>query len=132
MILLAGVPIADVARAWPYVEPWLRLPCEACGVWTIEEAQERCHSGHAALWIIFDNTNAVGALVTECEGESAWVALIGGSGALRGVKNNIELIETWARDQGAKRMQMAGRKGWIRVLRHYGYQADGTTVQKEL
>ena len=87
------------------------------------------------VWMIFDGTVAYGAAITRLlhGGDEAELRLAGGARFSEWIGPLDETVTAWARDCGAYRLTMRGRKGWKRFAKRYGWtdlgQADdGLTI----
>lgn len=57
-----------------------------------------------------------------------WLA----AGRLDGVDELVPQTEAWARDHGATRLEVIGRRGWAPFGRRHGYAATATLFAKDL
>ena len=127
-------PCLDIDAAWPEVSRFLELPCKLFGVWTLEEAKRELLAGNGVLWVLFNGEKPCAALLTQVDASTnnGMICLVGGDHVLAGASRNLWMIEDWARTNGAKRMAMDGRNGWVRFLKAFGYRSEGSTVIKDL
>jgi hypothetical protein len=110
-------------RAREFLEPALTEG------WTWEGVEERILTDFAQLWI-----NDTAAVVTEYAivwGEVHLHAWLGG-GSLRGLLNLRPEIERYARDAGCVVCTIAGRPGWDRIFRPFGYVRRGDELELRL
>lgn len=112
------------AQVWSWLAPALR-PEDGGEIELLSELQ----AGRAQLW-----AGETAAAVTQCvvgpDGPSLHVWLAGGR--LDGVLAMREGVEAWARGHGCRAVTLAGRPGWARVLRPYGYAPDGQELRRSL
>ena len=79
------------------------------------------------VWIIYEGPLLVAAAVTRIwPGDEAELRLAGGcrSNDWMGLLDGA--VSGWARDGGAHRLTMRGRKGWARFAARFGWVALGT------
>lgn len=96
-------------------------------------------SGHARLWLIFDEDHKLKAFVTT----QLEVSLLGvkrvnikelaGSVEIDGVvKDVLEAIERYSREIEADEVTICGRLGWKRELQKYGYNVSYARYGRKL
>lgn len=118
---------------WAQVEPFLLSAItdddDIADVWS------DLKTSHAQLWVARD-THVTGAAVTRravIDGRDVVeIWLMGGQ--MSNVPNIVQ-IQHAAKDAGAEAMLLHGRKGWLRVLKPYGWQKlkdDGELVIMEV
>ena len=79
------------------------------------------------VWIAFDGPTLFGAATTILyEDGEAQIRLCGGLCGSRWIGLGEATVSAWARDCGARKLTLSGRKGWGRVLRPFGWVACGT------
>lgn len=127
-------PCLDIEAAWPEVSRFLELPCKRFGVWSLDEAKQELLAGNGVLWVLFQGKKPCAALLTQVDKSTnnGMICLVGGSHVLAGASQHLVLIEDWAKANGAERMAMDGRNGWVRFLKAFGYRSEGSTVIKDL
>jgi hypothetical protein len=93
-------------------------------------------SGDETVWVAFEGQIVFAAATTIAwnDGE-AEILLCSGTG-LKDWISGVERMSAWARDCGAKRLIMRGRKGWARALRAFGWAPlgieDGRTLYEKV
>lgn len=86
--------------------------------------------GRAQLWLaVIDKP--VAAMVTKKDGATLEVWLAGGA-VLSGAVPFLETTLKAARETGATKARIVGRKGWARVLTPYGWRTEGDELVKDL
>lgn len=85
------------------------------------------------VWIAFEGPLLFGAATTTLfnDGE-AEIRLCGGRHGVRWIGLGEATVSAWARDCGATKLTLRGRKGWGRALRPFGWAATGTEDGKTL
>ena len=78
------------------------------------------------VWIAHDNGTLFGAGTTALseDEDTAVILACGGSRHREWVGKALRIVEAWARDAGALRLTMRGRRGWARYLA--GWDATGS------
>jgi hypothetical protein len=82
----------------------------------------------AQLWVEGVAGEPVAAMVTRMDGDTLEVWLAGGA-VLRALSHLETAIEA-SRSRGATNGRIAGRKGWQRALKPYGWRQDGDDLVK--
>jgi hypothetical protein len=124
---------AEVAKIWPHVVGLLRRAIAATELSDFGEFETDVIAGRQLLWIAWDGLAIEAAAtthlsringrtvctITACAGRvmDQWLPL-------------LSKIEDYAKAEGAGRMRIYGRKGWVRVLD--GYKAEFTIMEKGL
>jgi hypothetical protein len=88
------------------------------------------------VWIAYEGTTLFGVGTTALrEGdEEAVILACGGFKHRLWIEQALGVVSAWARDCGAKKLTMRGRKGWARYFRAFGWavsNADGETVYEK-
>jgi hypothetical protein len=79
------------------------------------------------VWIAIDGPQIVGAGTTVLNNDgTAEILACGGVRHREWVNQALEAVESWARGAGASRLTMRGRRGWLRHVRRFGWDATGT------
>ena len=89
------------------------------------------------LWIIQDEyAEILAALTTEImiypKKKTCRIVTLGGTELDEWVEGLLQVIETWAIDNGCEAMETACRKGFIKKIKKYGYEHTYTILGKEL
>lgn len=128
------VPPPIARWLWGQVEPLLLSALHTDD--DIADVYADITTGHAQLWVARD-TEVTGAAVTrkgQVEGrEVVEIWLMGGQ--MADVPHILTIAEA-AREVGAQALMLHGRKGWLRVLKPYGWKKikedDGLFVMEVL
>ena len=127
-----AVPAPELDAWLPRIEWHLKSFCRS-GQWTPEELVEQIRSRDRQLWVVFDGEVRAAVLtavmadrlntvqVTHCAGRGAgdWLHL-------------WPVLEGWARDIGAKRIEAVARPGWERKLKDMGMRKTHVVLEKRL
>lgn len=127
----------DVPAIWPLVADRLRAAYLRTDLSHTLDLERDVLRGDAALWV----AASPGGIVAEIE--AALVAKLvrtdrnlvciitacGGSNMSRWL-GHLAAIERWAKEQGAAKIRLFGRKGWLRVLKQY--QAKAVVLERAL
>ncbi|WP_275064944.1 hypothetical protein [Bartonella sp. ML71XJBT] len=110
-----------------------RFPDDVC----LQTIAKELISGQAQLWLVLKNNRKFSAFaITKVErthmGKKCVVLSdLAGEGGLELV-NLIDKVEKWARTINAEEVQMFGRAGWAKMLRHHGYSRNLIYYRKVL
>lgn len=112
----------DIPTFWPLASHWIKSAMERGDLGSFATVEADVLSGHASLWLMWDDPLVLGATVTQlitqndrpvcmivaCGGENvhSWIHL-------------VEEIEKYARSHECECVRIVGRKGWINVLPEY-------------
>jgi hypothetical protein len=95
--------------------------------WTPAQVKTDLRSAKAQLWVLGDGRSApAGIVVTRIENfhEMRWglVWIAAGEG-IEHTRAMLDPIERWFKSKGCERCEIAGRKGWEKVLPDYEFKA---------
>lgn len=91
-----------------------------------DEIERRLLAMDCHLWVGPDS-----AVVTEVTDDNM-LHIMEAGGTLRGLLAMLKDAEAFARAIGCKGLQLAGRRGWQRVLPEYGFVRHGDWMMKTL
>lgn len=129
----------NVDKHWSLVAPWIAQAMDRMdNVQGLDSIRLAAISGMAQIWVghapVTEEIEVV--MVTEgamVNGEPVClIRLLSGQGAHNWLSELCAFVECWAKQRGFKHMQVWGRKGWERVLRHEGYTHEATVLMKPL
>jgi hypothetical protein len=128
---LSYLPDAERHPLWPDLYRLLKPAADYGGIPVKDEDE--------LVWIAYDGPTVFGAATTLLwdDGE-AELRIAGGARFREWMGLLDEAVSAWARDCGAKKLTMRGRKGWVRYARTFGWVVlgtdhDGLTIfEKEL
>lgn len=116
------IPHKNIASFWDKAAPWIKNAMERGDMGTFATVQADVFSGHASLWLVWDEPVVLGAAVTQIiEQDNRLICMIvacGGEDAGSWV-HLIAEIEKYAKAHECELMRIVGRKGWMRVLPDY-------------
>lgn len=121
---LTPVAQPDLEAVLPQVHPWLKdVEKLVSGKLTYPQLIDGIYHGRAQLWLVKRDA-PVAAIVTEIltypSVRYCHVMIVSGGGnAKEWHRPVIEQIEGWAKRQGCDKVEMYGRKGWLRLLPEY-------------
>jgi hypothetical protein len=102
--------------------------------WTLNQVRTELRAAKAQAWVMGDGRSTpVGVVITRIENfhETRWgLVWIAAGDGLEHVPPMLVEIEKWFRAMGCGRSEIAGRKGWQRVLPDYEFKA--VVLSKEL
>lgn len=130
---LCCVDPAQVASIWPRISHFIERAMERGGMGRFEDVERDVLSANAYLWLAVESGSVLAAAVTQvtqqkdhrlctivaCGGHGweRWGALIAG-------------LENYARAESCRRMEIAGRPGWLKRLPDY--RLAKIVIRKEL
>lgn len=113
---------------WPSIIALLSKAVERGGNdWV--ELEQSLRDGRSQLWLTVED-RPVAAMVTRIDGDTLEVWLAGGA-VLSGSVPFLETAIEASKAAGTTNGRIIGRKGWTRVLRGYGWHADGEHLVKD-
>lgn len=121
MIWWTGFSSTKVDEIWQRAEPLLKRGFESPDF--VEPFYEKCKSGQAQIWCVFDGEDLIAALLTEIANigprKVCNIISVGGYRVKEWI-HFIGIIELWAKSQNCTAMRHANcRKGWIALLKDY-------------
>jgi hypothetical protein len=117
----AGIPLSALPRAWPELGPLLERAIRSSPDKpdVLAELQGR----RADLWGIYDDGEAVAAVVTAKQADGRCLAwLVGGSRVRDWAQPFLVTLAAAARANGCWAIWGTGRRGWARVMPKLGFQ----------
>lgn len=131
-------PEERIAAHGPQITACLRKYVEALdGETTLLRLFEDIVSGRRVLWVLLDDDDTVKSSglseihETDAGIKACRICALGGEGALDEIEF-VGLVEEWAKERGAVKMQFLAKPGIARALRTYGYTAPLMMVEKAL
>lgn len=129
------VRACDVDAAWPQVLGLIeRALAESDGGHSAEDVRDACKAGDAQLWCGFGSDGLELIMVTEIRRRPRLKAmriwLMAGSDAPEWIAERSAAIEEWAASAGCSRLEMVGRKGWLKRLP--GWDRLNVVMSKEI
>jgi len=118
-VQISYLPDADSHPLWPGIAALLQPAADLGDIDVFEPGD--------VAWIMFDGPTVFAAAITRLlPGDEAELRLAGGTRMQEWVGLLDGTVSAWARDCGAYRLIMRGRKGWGRFARRFGWTALGT------
>lgn len=129
------VKVEDVDLVWHVVKPMLQRAIEYNdGDFDTSFVLGRLMDGTMQLFIGYDTKDIIYAAVTEIlpyqKRKALRIVLMGGKNINSWVDTKI--FEKFSRSQGCDRIEIVGRKGWIKKLEKRGYKQTHYIVTKEV
>ena len=142
-MIATGIPLRDLHLAWPDLWPLLepavrRTPDKP-------DVLARLIARDAQLWAVYDEDEAIAAIVTQItllrrcaasEGSPSEASegsergcrlwLVGGSRVREWAADFLCKLELWARSLGCVALWGSGREGWDRIVKKMGGTSAGT------
>ncbi len=133
-VSLIPVKSENLPAFWPEVEDWVQDAADVTGVRTAKQWREKIAERDAQLWVVTDGVAATGVIITEiydtAAGLTIGMPICGGD--IKDVASVLLVIEVWAKELGAVRLEGCGRPGWEKALKPFGWSKLATVVEKVL
>lgn len=138
-ITLDRIDVEDIGDLWPIVGPYFdRAYAAVLTESTADELKALALAGHRQIWTITDPERsppllAAFATCLRSRGETTWLSVEGLAGwSMPDWLHLILDLERHAKEAGATYAHIAGRPGWQRALKPFGYRPVRTVLQKEI
>ena len=127
----------DVPAVWPLVADRLRAAYLRTDLSHTDDLERDVLGGEAVLWVAASpgspvaeiDAAMVAKLVRTDRNLVCMITACGGSNMSRWL-DHLAAIERWAKAEGAAKIRLFGRKGWLRVLKNY--QARNVVLERAL
>lgn len=121
------VPTEYIDRVWPTVEPYVAKALKyASGKYEPEDVRALVVEYGYPLWIAFNGDGIKGAVVTRFiqypRKKYLFLEFCGGQDGFSWKAPMLEVLRSWAKDNGCDGIEGAGRDAWQRVFRDEGYE----------
>ncbi len=130
---LCCVDPAQVPRIWPHVAHLIRRAMERGGMGRFADVERDVLSANAYLWLAIESGAVLAAAVTQVtqakDHRLCTIVACGGCDWARW-GTLIEGLEAYARAENCRRIEIAGRPGWLRRLPDY--RLARIVIRKEL
>lgn len=132
---LIGIPSERLDDVWDAAEELLYDALEGNnGEITTFDCYEGIKAKRLQLWLVYDGSIRA-AVVTELaiypRKKVCRVLQLSGKGMDEWL-HLTSVIEAWAKENGARGMELVGRKGWERHMKQHGYGFEYLVLSKEL
>jgi hypothetical protein len=130
---LSCVDPVQVPNIWPHVAHVIRRAMERGGLGRFEDVERDVLSANAFLWLAIESGSVLAAAVTQvtqAKDHRLCTIVACGGHDWKKFGGLIAGLETYARVEGCRRMEIAGRPGWLRRLP--GYKLAKIVIRKEL
>jgi hypothetical protein len=119
--MVRGVQVIDLPDIWPRVAPLVARALEhADGDQTALSVKESLEAGNRQLFVTWPEVDAMVVTAIESRPGQKVLHIFACAGRLpvdwRAILGEIE---RWAAAQGCRRVELQGRKGWVRMLPDY-------------
>jgi hypothetical protein len=134
---LISVPASEVEASWHLAESWVaRAVEEGALIETVEGYKARCIDGTAQLWLIRDEIQVFGAMISEvyetARGRTCAAPVVSAVSLDDVLVPLFQEFERYARSHGCSRLEGFGRLGWIRALKPHGWRAVAVVIEKDI
>lgn len=122
--------------AWPHAEPWVRSAVErGATIATVEGYRAQCAARTAQLWMMIENSKAIGCGITEIydtsKGMTCAVPILA-CDRFEALEVLFDVLEQWAKAEGCVRLEGYGRQGWVRALKPAGWRVVAVCIEKDI
>lgn len=122
-------------KFWPIAQEYLKEAIELNGALDAEDVLELIQQERMQLWGIHDG-DLKAVMVTEVviypKKKILRVALIGGHDMYLWSDVVVHTLEQFGKELGAVGIEGAGRRGWVKNLKPFGFREYATMMIKEL
>jgi hypothetical protein len=130
--MISRVPSEDLYIVWEAVEKLIKKALDDC--YTSQDIYNGLQQDRFQLFISWENKKVESAVITEIANyprkKICRYFLAGGNNMDNWLKPIQETIEKFAKKNGCRSIEVAGRKGWLRKLK--GYKQKIYLMSKEL
>lgn len=134
--ILRQVPVPYLAQVWPDIASWIAgVVDRSDGRWSIEMIATSFLTGDWQLWVVWDGEAVAAVVATELYTYNstgmklARVVMTTGQHAAKWA-HLISEIEAWAVEQGADKIELMARKGWVKHMP--AYKMTHVLLEKDL
>jgi len=131
-----GVPHYQVEFVWEQVTHFIQAALDRTeGELDLSDIHHDLINRNMQLWVLTDNGEIIGALVTQIMEYPKMTAcrIVAMGGEVSGEFDPVdEILSEWAKELECERMEIVGRKGWTRAIKHLGYNEAYSYVTKPL
>lgn len=138
MVEVVKLNSEEAIEYFPVVLPYIkRAVDQSQGEYGVGDYLDYLGNGVFDLWVIVKDNEVIGAGVTAIVHHPQYnvcVIRLLSTDVGTGLETiTTKTIERWAKVNGCKRLEMYGRKGWLKVLNKYGWkQSPYTVMEKEI
>lgn len=103
-----------------------------------EDVYEDIMRGNQSLWLVFEDDpfQVIGAFTIRVKSYPAGAALagehLGGERLSEWADQLFQIMEQYARDLNISHLELIGRRGWEKILRPKGWNANLVIFEKEI
>lgn len=121
------VPVEYVDQVWGTVEPYLKKALKyAAGKYAPEDVYSLVVDYGYPLWVAFDDEGIKGAVITRFiqypRKKYLFLEFCGGRDGFSWKAPMLDVLRSWAKDNGCDGIEGAGRAGWRKVFEKDGYK----------
>jgi hypothetical protein len=120
------VPAEHVDAVWSEVEGYVAKALKyACGKYLLSDVYSLVVDYKYPLWVAFDGEGIKGAVITRFveypRKKYLFLEFCGGRDGFSWKAPMLEVLRSWAKDNGCDGIEGAGRDGWQKIFEHDGY-----------
>ena len=131
---IGAVAPGQIPYVWPRVVPLLEKVVRVQTGYTVEATRLELMFGELVLWVVGDFVAILLTAVQQRHSQKVlWVQFLAGEDMPAWLDDWIVVMENYAKAEGCKAIEFAGRPGWMRLHRRYPeYRTTMTTYRREL
>lgn len=132
-----GIPAPLIDRFWPMSEAYVKRALDhTLGEYTAQNIREFCKDRILQLWLVSEGERIVGAATTEIvtypNRKHCLIATVGGSKAVEWSELLFATLGAWAKEQGCVSLEAKVRRGYVPILKEYGFKHMYSAVFKPI
>jgi len=125
-IQVSLVPSEYVDTVWPQVEGYVTKALRyVSGKYLLEDVYSLITDFNYPLWVAFDEDGIKGAVITRFteypRKKYLFLEFCGGRDGFSWKAPMLEVLRSWAKDNGCNGIEGAGRDGWQKIFERDGY-----------
>lgn len=135
IVQITACPVEYIERVWPTAEPVLLKATELSNS-DISLVKENLLNSKAVLWVFAVDSQFVGYGVTEIKSRqnysNLYVSFVAGDNMDFWLTPFIEELERYAKYFNLKQIEFAGRMGWMKTLKEFGFKPVYIAMTKDV
>lgn len=132
------VKIEHINAVWDRVRAFLE-PAVAVtnGRYTTYDVYVLLQTSKMSLWVAFDDDGVINGIqvtaITDYPSKRALTSVFTGGIKLRSWREPMmQMLQSWAKDNGCEVIEGYGREGWVKMLQPYGVRITQVAFEKEV
>lgn len=134
MIETSMVPPQYIDECWSKVEPLMEKAAEyTYGRYTVDDIYDSVKEHDYQLWVAFDDSEFLGAVVTQIttypKRKALNLVFCGGERLAEWKAPMLELLQRFGADTSCDCLELTGRRGWAKIFANDGYKECWVTYE---